>query len=233
MQNRKSFEADLENKKGLFLQIGIVLALAIIWGAFEYKSYNEEVNSLGQNEAFIDDEEVIMSLRETPPPPPPPPAPPEVITIVEDDKVDIKEINPLESEIDDDDEFPLMEIQDDGQVYTFDVVTNKPIWPGCERIADDSARFYCFNLEIRKFVVKEFEYPELSKQMNIGGKVYVSFVIEKDGKISNVEIARGVEKLIDAEAIRVVKKLPKVTPAKISGRPVRLSYVLPISVSLQ
>ena len=110
MQNRKTFLADLENKKGLFLQIGLVLALASVWTAFEWKTYKDGPGSLGDLETVIDDEEVLITQRNTPPPPPPPPAPPEVLNIVEDDKMDIEEIQMESTEIDNDDVFELLEI---------------------------------------------------------------------------------------------------------------------------
>ena len=142
MQNRKSFKADLENKKGLFLQIGLVLALASVWTAFEWKTYKDGPGSLGDLEMTMDDEEVLVTQRNTPPPPPPPPAPPEVLNIVEDDKVDIDELKMESTEISDDDVFELMEVDvDDGEVFNFVNVENKPVFPGCEDLATEDERF--------------------------------------------------------------------------------------------
>jgi protein TonB len=69
--------------------------------------------------------------------------------------------------------------------------------------------------------------------MGIQGKVWVSFVIDKDGKVTNVKVDRGVDKLLDEEALRVVRMLPKMAPAKVGGRPVKMSYTLPINARLQ
>ena len=119
MQNRKSFIADLENKKGLFLQIGLVLALASVWTAFEWKTYKDGPGSLGDMEMVIDDEEVLVTQRNTPPPPPPPPAPPEVLNIVDDEKVDIEELTMESTEIDNDDMFELLEVDvNQDEVFT-------------------------------------------------------------------------------------------------------------------
>ena len=84
-----------------------------------------------------------------------------------------------------------------------------------------------------KYVGRNFEFPEMAKQMGIQGRVYVSFIVEKDGDFSNIEVVRGVDPMIDKEAIRVVKSMPKVTPAKQRGRPVRMSFTLPINAKLQ
>ena len=127
---------------------------------------------------------------------------------------------------------PSPEVNDD-QIYTLDQVTNKPIWPGCEEIADDSARFYCLNKGIGQFVANEFKYPEEAKQMVIQGKMYISFTIDKDGEVSDIFITRGVHELLDEEAIRVVKLLPTMIPAKLGGQPVRMRYTLPINASLK
>ena len=234
MQNRKTFLADLENKKGLFLQIGLVLALASVWTAFEWKTYKDGPGSLGDLETVIDDEAVLITQRNTPPPPPPPPAPPEVLNIVEDDKMDIEEIQMESTEIDNDDVFELLEIDvNQDEVFNFVNVENKPIFPGCEDLATEDERFNCFNIKIRQFVGKNFEFPEMAKQMGIQGKVWVSFIIEKDGKVSDITIERGVDKLLDDESVRVVTKLPKMIPAKVGGRSVRMRYSLPINAKLQ
>jgi protein TonB len=233
MQNRKTFLADLENKKGLFLQIGLVLALASVWTAFEWKTYKYGPGSLGDLESVIDDEEVLITQRETLPPPPPP-APPEVLNIVEDDKMDIEEITMESTEIDNDDYFDLIEVDvNQDEVFNFVNVENKPIFPGCEDLATEDERFNCFNIKIRQFVGKNFEFPEMAKQMGIQGKVWVSFIIEKDGKVSDITIERGVDKLLDDESVRVVTKLPKMIPAKVGGRSVRMRYSLPINAKLQ
>ncbi|MGB0978834.1 MAG: energy transducer TonB, partial [Croceimicrobium sp.] len=80
---------------------------------------------------------------------------------------------------------------------------------------------------------REFKFPEMARQMGIQGRVYVNFVIERNGKITNVEVVRGVDPLLDDEAVRVVKMLPKLTPAKQRGKPVRMSFTLPINAKLQ
>jgi protein TonB len=80
---------------------------------------------------------------------------------------------------------------------------------------------------------KNFKFPEMARQMGIQGRVFVNFVIEKDGSISNVTVARGVDPLLDDEAMRVVKGLPRFQPAKQRGKPVRMQYTVPINAKLQ
>ena len=97
MKNRKNPEVDLERRRGLFMQIGAVIALALTVVAFEWKTYEATAGSLGDLNVTIEDEVIPLTQKNTPPPPPPPPAPPEVITIV-DNNVDIPETT-LESNL--------------------------------------------------------------------------------------------------------------------------------------
>jgi TonB family protein len=122
---------------------------------------------------------------------------------------------------------------EDDKIFNFSSVENKPIFPGCENLVTEPEKFMCFNQNIMEHIGKKFEFPELARQLGIQGKVYINFVIEKNGKVSNVTIARGVDKLIDDEAIRVIKLLPKFTPAKQRGKPVRMQYTVPINARLQ
>ena len=119
------------------------------------------------------------------------------------------------------------------EIFNFAIVDQKPIFPGCESFPTEELRFVCFNKKIMNHITQYFEYPELARQMGIQGKVYVNFVIEKNGRVSSVTIARGVDKLIDDEAIRIIRKLPKLGPAMNNGKAVRMQYTVPINASLK
>ena len=150
----------------------------------------------------------------------------------------LEEVEFESTETDESEEIEIIEEVEDAEdaqdeIFNFAVVENKPIFPGCENLATEDEKFMCFNQNIMQHIGKKFEFPELARQMGIQGKVYVNFVIEKNGKVSNVTIARGVDDLIDNEAIRVIKLLPKFTPAKQRGKPVRMQYTVPINARLQ
>lgn len=119
------------------------------------------------------------------------------------------------------------------EIFNFAIVDQKPIFPGCESFPTEELRFVCFNKKIMNHITQYFEYPELARQMGIQGKVYVNFVIEKNGRVSSVTIARGVDKLIDDEAIRIIRLLPKLGPAMNNGKAVRMQYTVPINASLK
>ncbi len=234
MEPKKNPNADLELLRGLFLQAGLVFALVVCIVAINWKSYDDTVADLGELDVMIDDEVIPITQRQTAPPPPPPPPPPEVIEVVEDDVELEEELEIQSTETDMNEEVEIIEMEEEvsDEILNFAVVENKPVFPGCENVPK-SEETQCFQEQITKHVNQYFVFPEMARQMGIQGKVYVSFVIEKDGSISNVDVARGVDKLLDDEAVRVIKKLPKMTPAKQRGKPVRMSFTMPINAKLQ
>ena len=85
---------------------------------------------------------------------------------------------------------------------------------------------------IQKHIGKNFRYPEIAQEMGVQGRVSVMFVIQKDGSIGNVRM-RGPDKNLEAEAARIINKLPKMTPGKQRGRAVRVPFSIPINFKLQ
>jgi protein TonB len=114
-------------------------------------------------------------------------------------------------------------------------VEELPIYPGCEAAVAASREegFNCFNRMIMALVGRNAVYPKKARQKGIQGNVYVRFIIEKDGYVSNVEVVRSVDPELDAEAARVIKMLPRMEPAKVNGKPVRITYTIPISFRLK
>ena len=216
MEPKKNPEISLEKKKGLFFQIGLVVTLVIVLGAFEWKSYEKVDYNLGQLNLDDLEEEIIPITRQEITPPPPPPPPPEVIVIVED----IVEIE-VEAEIEttESDEMVAIEIEEESDEEFFMVVENMPEFPGGD-------------LGLMKYIQKNVKYPPIAKEYNITGKVYVSFIVDKSGSVTDVKIARGVDKSLDAEALRVVKSLPKYKPGKQRGKAVRVMFTIPINFTL-
>jgi protein TonB len=234
MKNRKNPEADLERKKGLYWQIGLVFALGVVYFAMSWKTFERDLMDLGSVSVVDDDEIIPITQRPTTPPPPPPSAPPEMIQIVDDD-IEIEEFEFETTETDQTEVVEFFETVEEGtdEVFSFAIVENRPVFPGCENEPTEDAKYDCFQKALMRYVSKEFKFPEMSKKLGSSGRVFVNFVIEKDGSISNVTVARGVDQLLDAEAIRVVKTLPKMTPARQRGKPVRTSYTLPINARIQ
>ena len=216
MEPKKNPDISLEKKKGLFFQIGLVITLVIVLGAFEWKSYDKVAYNLGQLNLDDLEEEIIPITKQEVKPPPPPPPPPEVIEIVEDDVEIEDEIEIEDTESDEDVE---IEIEEEDDEEFFMVVENMPEFPGGD-------------LGLMKYIQKNVKYPAIAKEYNITGKVYVSFIVDKKGSVTNVKIVRGVDKNLDTEAMRVVKSLPKYKPGKQRGKSVRVMFTIPINFTL-
>ena len=216
MEPKKNPKVNLERKRSLFLQIGLVIALLIVIGAFEYKTYEKIAYNLGNLNLDDLEEEIIPITKQEVKPPPPPPPPPEIIEIVEDDVIIEDEIEIEDTESDEDEEIEIIEEDDD---EFFMVVENMPIFPGGD-------------LGLMKYIQKHVKYPAIAKEYNITGKVYVSFIVDKSGSVTNVKIVRGVDKNLDAEAVRVVKSLPKYKPGIQRGKVVNVMFTIPISFTL-
>ena len=234
MEVKKSPKADLEGKRTMFILIGLVVALGLSILSIEWKTYDRTIASLGDLDLIIDEEEAIITQREQKPPPPPPAAP-EIIQVVEND-VELEEELLIESaETDQDEEIEFIEAEEEesDEVMNFAIVENKPAFPGCEGEKTEDAKAQCFQRKMAEHVAKNFVFPEMAKQLGIQGRIFVNFVIEKDGSISNVTVVRGVDKSLDDEAVRVIKKLPKMQPAKQRGKPVRMQFTMPINAKIQ
>ena len=87
-------------------------------------------------------------------------------------------------------------------------------------------------LAMRKYLADHVQYPEIAKENGLSGKVFVQFVVNQKGEIENVKIARGVDPALDKEAMRVVQSLPKWKPGSQLGKPVRVSFTVPINFQL-
>ena len=216
MQVKKNPKVDLERKRSFFLQIGLVVALLLVLGALEYKSYEKIDYNLGELNLDDLEEEIIPITKQEIKPPPPPPPPPEVIEIVEDE-VEIE--NEIEIEDTESDEDEIIEIEEEDDEEFFMVVENMPEFPGGD-------------LGLMKYIQKNVRYPPIAKEYNITGKVFVQFIVDKTGVVTNVKVVRGVDKNLDAEAVRVVKSLPKYKPGKQRGKPVRVMFTIPINFTL-
>ena len=157
-----------------------------------------------------------------------------MIEVVEDEEeveetvIESTETN--EDEIIEVEEVEIEEEFDDVDV-PFAVIEDVPIFPGCEKVAK-SERRKCFQEQMNKHIRKNFRYPEIAQEMGIQGRVYVNFIISKDGSISNIRM-RGRGKNVEKEAQRIISNLPNMTPGKQRGRAVRVPFSIPITFRLQ
>ena len=219
-----------EKNKRILLMLGLVVALGVVLLAFEWKSRPSAASSLGNLEVAEVEDEVIPITRQEqvqPPPPPPPPQVVEVLKIV-DDNVDIlDDLSMFDSEADNEtfiDVAPVIqtvkEEKEEEEAQVFFIVEEMPEFPGGEAA-------------LRRFIANAIKYPQIAQENGIQGRVYIQFVVDRDGSVTQASVARGVDPSLDKEALRVVNSLPKWKPGMQRGKPVKVSYTVPINFQLQ
>ena len=224
IDKKKSPKADLERRKMLFTEIGLVLALAFILVAFEWKSYEKQEMAMMNTSVDNTEEEMVeITQQEKPPPPPKPPQQTTIIEIVEDD-VEIEDEIEIDVEADQETEveeyIPVEEPEEEEEeAQIFTVVESMPTFPG-----GDVARIKYLNANIK--------YPTIARESGIQGRVFVTFVVETDGRVTDVKILRGIGGGCDEEAVRVIKNMPKWVPGKQRGKAVRVQFNMPILFKL-
>lgn len=227
MEIKKSPKANLERKKTIFFEIGLVLALAILLLAFSWKVETKvEEGFVSPPEEEVEEEIIPITQQMLKPPPPPPPAPrlTDLIDIVEDDTNIDEQLEIEDAEADVENKGPVDYTdygeygdEDTGETEIFQVVEDMPSFPG----------------NLNKWLSQNLKYPMIAQENGIQGQVILQFVVGKDGAISDVQVVRGVDPSLDKEAVRVVKAMPKWKPGKQRGKPVLVRFTLPISFKLK
>ena len=232
MELKKSPKANLENKRTIFFQIGIILTLAVVLLAFEWSSTEKEELSFEKVVAAVVEEEMVPITQADQTPPPPPitaPVMSDQIEIVADDikletdfsinteddrRIAVEIVNYVQEaaheEIIEEEEIPFM------------IVENKPRFQN----SDDQNVF-------RNWVHSKLVYPESAVENGVSGRVTVEFTIDTDGSVRNVRVLRGVDASLDKEAIRVISSSPKWEPGKQRDKAVRVSYIFPVVFELR
>ncbi len=226
MEAKKTKKADLENKRSVFLMVGIAVALLITLGAFKHRVDERTLMDLGDVQVEQIEEEQTEITRQDDPPPPPPPEPSQELIIV-DDKVEIEEERIIDVETTIQtvvrEAAPRVVVVVEEEVEErkiFQIVEEQPEFPGGEE-----ARL--------RFLRDNMNYPMMAREAGIQGTVFVTFVVERDGSISDVQILRGIGGGCDEEAVRVARMMPRWKPGKQRNRPVRTQFRMPIRFALQ
>jgi protein TonB len=222
MEPKKSPEADLEKKKGLFLQIGLVVSLAVTLVAFEWKSYDKVEYDLGQLKVEDVPEEIIPITKQEEKPPPPPPPPAQIINVVKDDVKIENEAEIQETEVTQETVVEVQPIKEEvvDEPEIFLIVEEMPSFPGGEG-------------QLVKYLSDNIKYPAIARENNITGTVFVTFVVGPDGSVKDVKVLRGIGGGCDEEAKRVVMAMPKWKAGKQRGKSVSVQYNLPIRFTLK
>ena len=111
------------------------------------------------------------------------------------------------------------------------ILSQVPVFPGCEKLSEIKKR-ECFQDKMNRHIAKNFRYPEIAQKNGIQGRIFIKFVIGKDGNVSGIK-TRGPDPILEKEAVRIISLLPKIKPAEVGGVKVRVPFSIPIEFKLR
>ena len=226
MEIKKSPKADLQNKRGLLLEIGLAVALAIVIGAFAWTPKEHRIEQVDLNYAIVEEEITEITRQDQKPPEPPKKVEVKVIAdllqvVTNDTKI---ETSMTFDEFDED-----AEVFQEVEVVEEEIVDDEPFL-----IVETMPTFQGGDLNtFRNWVQSNVRFPQIALENGIQGTVVLSFVIEKDGSLTNIQVLRTPDRSLSEEATRVLQKSPKWTPGKQRNQAVRVKYTLPIEFRIQ
>ena len=226
MQIKKSPKADLNNKKGLFLEIGLILALLLTVAAFAYTQRERNVEIIETSMEIVEEEITDITTQDQKPPEPPKKVEMQVLSDV---------LNVVTNDTKIETEFDFSEFSED-----IEIVQNIEV---VEEVAEDDAPFIIAEempkfqggdlMKFRSWVQGKLKYPQIAQENGISGKVTLTFVIERDGSLTNIQVMQSPDRSLADEAVRVLQSSPKWTPGKQRNSPVRVRYTLPVEFRIQ
>jgi protein TonB len=244
MQVKKYPHAVLENYSTILVQLGLVLSLFIVYEFIQMKTYTRDVKEITSTLVRLDKNEQIIEfipieieqkqVTQTV-------LPDKILKV--DDEVEVEETIIESTETDQFDAVVVSPVKDIVAVeeeeeevvedVPFMIIENVPIFPGC--VGNNKELRDCFSSEITKFVSKNFN-SEIAQEIGLTPgtiqRIFVLFKIDKNGDIVDIQV-RAPHKRLESEAVRVVQKLPKMTPGKQRGRAVGVKYALPIAFKIE
>jgi periplasmic protein TonB len=222
---KKTEWADLENKRVLFFSIALFITMSLVVLAFEVRQFEKEKIDLQVSNLTRLEETIEIPPTEIPPPPPPTVVQPQIIEVPNEEVIKDEVKVEFDVEVTEQTkvqeftvfEQPVVEKEDTDEIFL--VVEHTAVPKG------GMEGFY-------KFVNSRLRYPAQARRMNIEGRVFIEFVVDKDGTITDVKAIKGIGAGCDEEAIRVVESSPPWLPGRQRGRPVKQRMVLPIIFKL-
>jgi protein TonB len=218
MEAKKTEKADLTNKSMFFFSIGLFVTMSVTVLIFEDKTYDEQVEVIARN-ADVAEEVMDVPVTDQPPPPPPQVQQPQVVE-VPDEEIQVN----LDVEVTEDTKVEQIEIkqekeeeEDVNQIFTIVEEQAQPV--------GGMSAFY-------KFVGEKMKYPAQARRMQVEGRVFCEFVVNRDGTLQDVKVIRGIGAGCDEEAIRVIQSAPPWKPGKQRGKAVRSKFNLAIIFKL-
>ncbi|RLD23607.1 MAG: energy transducer TonB [Bacteroidetes bacterium] len=230
MEARKNPRYELAQYKSLFFNIGLVISMIMVITAFEWRFYDDEdLMNIGPASMEFDETFDVPFTEQPPPPPPKTLKNVKIITIdniaeIEEEininlDIEMTEDLSIEQVIEQVIESDIVDVEEEDTEEIFVIVEESPVPIG------GMGAFY-------QYVNDNIKYPIQALSMNIEGKVFIQFVVGKDGSLTNIIVIRGIGGGCDEEAIRIVKGAPDWNPGKQRGKPVKVKMVLPITFKI-
>ncbi|MEY8706757.1 energy transducer TonB [Bacteroides faecichinchillae] len=229
MEAKKSKKAAIENQRGSWLMMGLVVALAFMFVSFEWTQHGVRIattSSLNDESIFVTELVPITFPDEKKPEPPPVTKLVDVLVVV-DDKTEIEE--DISMVVEDMSFKPVEGILAPPTEVVEEVILEDEIYVAVENMPE----FPGGTAQLMKYLSSHIKYPTISQETGTSGKVIVQFVVDKDGSITSPEVVRGVDPYLDKEALRVISTMPKWKPGEQNGRKVRVKFTVPVSFTLQ
>lgn len=226
MELKKTPKADLQNKRGLFLEIGLVISLLLVICAFVYTPKEHRIEQLDQVVTIVEEEMIEVTRQDQKPPEAPKKAEMKVIadmlSIVKNDAKITTDVD--FSEFDEDTEIvQVVEVKEE------EIKDDEPFIS-----AETMPKFQGGDLTtFRNWVQSKVRYPQVAQENGISGRVVLQFVIERDGRLTNIVVLQTPDRSLSEEAIRVLNQSPKWTPGKQRSQTVRVKYTLPVDFRIQ
>jgi len=225
MHIKKSEQASLEKDKLVYVLMGLVFVLSLVYVALEWTEREVTKYEVTDMEFLFEEEVDIQQTSQETPPPPPPPAVQEVevLNVVEDNV----ETESIEISTEDDKEEVVIAapveapVEEEEEEVIFVIVEQNAEFPGGQKA-------------LMKYLAENIKYPVIAQESGLQGRVICQFVVEKDGSITDIQVVRSAgDKSLDNEAVRVIKTMPKWHPGKQRGKAVRVRFTLPVVFKLQ
>lgn len=227
MKRKKASKVDLEKRRLVFIMIGLSIALLAVYLVLEWNSPRKEVQKVKYAMDDAPEVETVITKREKPKPLPPPPSKKIVKDIIEvtTQKIKVEDQAMVNTETDSNESIKIQKIEPDEESFddekkVFRHVEQMPQFPGGDKA-------------LLKYISRNIKYPQVAADNGVQGKVYLKFVIEKDGSIGEILIVKSPDKSLSKEAKRVVASLPKFKPGMQNGHPARVWYLVPVQFRLQ
>lgn len=246
MKKNKSPKANLEKKKAAFLQTGFVAAIAVVLAAFTWTSYDLGTSGIDPDTGFnilvLEDDIVPVHIPKRPEVEKKQRAVIDKIKIVENDPI---ELDPEKKELEEpefdfsftdygvDDEVPDIVISGKKGPMNFMAVEQKPYYKDCEDVLDPVAEMQCTHMKVLRMVSSSARYPSRARDRGIEGTVVIGFVIDKNGRVTELEVLESIHTDLDEEALRAVSNLPAFVPGSQQGRSVAVAYRIPVTFRMK